>query len=581
MSNIWLQIKNFFRNFWLGIRTLRTLRRGQIPHILENFSKKEFYTFIATLFFLVISGGFLLVQAFAEKGPGPHYGGEIVEGLVGQPQFINPLLSLTSSVDTDVSRVVYAQLLKFDQEQNLTTDLAESIPTVSEDQKTYTLKLKPNLKWSDGKPLNADDVLFTIQRIQNIEYESPLRPNWSRVKAEKIDDLSIQLTLREVSASFMNNFTLGIIPKHIWEELSPRNFRLSDSNLKPIGSGPYTVREIRKTSDGDIKSITLRANQNYHEGSPYITTLTFRFYDDYDSLLAAYQGKEIQSIGFLPFDKKAFLSQSDRVNQYRVNLPQYQAVFFNLPKNSILAEKAVRQALWLATDRNQIITEVFNDNAAPAFGPILPGSMGYNEKIEESVHYNLDEAVILLEKAGWVLPPNSTVRAKKDKLLEFNLALSGNLVLNVKTAQLLQSQWEKIGVKINLIPVGPDELETDFIRPRAFDALLFSENVGADPDPFPFWHGTQRNDPGLNLSGFVNTEADKLLTDARQTIDEATRVKNYLRFQEIINDELPAIFLARSLYIYNVPKKIQGINLDNIVSPADRFLDIKNWYFSN
>ncbi len=581
MRNLWLLIKNYFKNLWLGVKTLRTLRRGQIPHIFENFSKKEFYVFLATLLLIVLSSGFLLSQAFSEKGPGPHYGGELVEGLVGQPQFINPILAPTSGVDTDISRVVYAQLLKFDQDQNLTPDLAAQLPTVSEDQKTYTLHLKPDLKWSDGKPLNADDVIFTIQKIQNIEFESPLRPNWARVKVEKIDDLSLSFTLREVSASFMSNFALGIIPKHIWEDLSPRNFRLSDVNLKPLGSGPYSVREIRKTSDGTIKSITLRANSNYHDGSPYITTLTFKFYDDYEALLNAYQGKEIQSLGYVPFDKKAFLSENEKVSQYRVSLPQYQAIFFNLPKNSILAEKAVRQALWLATNRDEIITEVYNGNAEAAFGPILPGSIGYNQAIEKAVHYDLEEANQILEKAGWALDPQTSLRKKKDKDLEFNLALSGNLVLNVKAGQILQNQWSKIGVKVNLIPVGPAELETNFIRPRTFDALLFSENVGADPDPFPFWHGTQKIDPGLNLSGFVNAEADKLLTDARQTIDTAAREKAYKRFQEIVNSELPAIFLARSLYVYNVPKKIQGINLDNIVTPSERFLDIHHWYFQN
>jgi peptide/nickel transport system substrate-binding protein len=588
MRNLWLQIKNFFRNLWYGIKSLRFMRRRQIPQILENFSKREFYTLIATLLVIVLSGGFLIVRTFAERGPGPRSGGELVEGLVGQPQFINPILSLNSSVDTDISRVVFAQLLKFDDKQNLVPDLAEKLPEVSKDQKTYTLNLKSNLKWSDGKPLNADDVLFTIQTIQNAEYESSLRPNWARVKVTKVDDLTLTFELKEVSASFMSNFAVGIIPKHVWEGLSPRNFRLSDQNLKPIGSGPFSVREIKKTSDGTIKSISLRTNPNYYQGQPYITTLTFRFYDDYDGLLAAYQGKEIQSLGYVPFDKKAFLAENEKMTQYRVSLPQYQAVFFNMAKSQVLTDKAVRQALWLATDRNEIINDVYTGNAAPAYGPILPGSLGYNPDIEKSIHLNLQEAAGILEKGGWILNPDSNVRVKTTKSgktetkknLEFNLVTSGNLVLNVKTAQILQNQWSKIGAKVNLVVVGPAELETQYIRPRSFDALLFSENVGTDPDPFPFWASSQAHDPGLNLSQFTNTEADKLLTEARRTTDETVRAKDYKRFQEIINGEIPAIFLARSLYIYNVPKKVSGITLDNIVNPSDRFQDIKNWYFT-
>lgn len=579
MRNLWLKFINFFRNLWYGIKSLRNLRRGQIPQVLENFSKKEIYALIATLLVIVLSGGFLVIQAFSEKGPGPHYGGELVEGLVGQPQFINPVLALNSNVDTDISRVVYAQLLKFDSEGNLSPDLAEALPAVSADQRTYTLKLRPNLKWQDGKPLLTDDVIFTIQTIQNADFESPLRPNWTRVKVEKIDDLTLTFQLREVSVSFMNNFAVGIIPKHIWEGQTPRNFRFSDSNLKPVGSGPYSVREIKKTFDGTIKSISLRANQNYYQGQPYITELTFRFYNDYDGLINAYQGKEIQSLGYVPFDKNAFLNENDKMSQYRVSLPQYQAIFFNLAKNAVLAEKAVRQALWLATDRNAVIGDVYNGNAAPAYGPILDGSLGYNENVEKNTHLSLGEASEILDKAGWILNPETKVRVKKEKNLEFNLVLSGHLVLNVKTAQILKNQWEKLGAKVNLVVVGPAELENQYIRPRTFDALLFSENVGADPDPFPFWHGTQINDPGLNLSGFMNAEADKLLTEARQTTDPVSRAKNYNRFQEIINSELPAIFLARSLYIYNVPKKIGGITLADMVTPSERFLDINHWYY--
>jgi peptide/nickel transport system substrate-binding protein len=583
MLNLWLKSKNFFYNLWYGVKSIRHLRRSQIPQVLENFSRKEIYSLIATVLAVILSGGFLVIHAFSDQGPGPHYGGELVEGLVGQPQFINPVLALNSNVDTDISRVIYAQLLKFDAAGNLAPDLAESLPTVAEDQRTYTLKIKPNLKWSDGKPLNADDVVFTIQTIQAADFESPLRPNWSRVKVEKIDDLTLTFQLREVSVSFMNNFAVGILPKHVWQGLTPRNFRLSDINLKPIGSGPYSVREIKKTSDGTIKSITLQANQNYHEGEPYISNLTFRFYNDYEGLINAYQGKEIQSLGYVPFDKNAFLNENEKMSQYRVSLPQYQAVFFNLSKNSVLSDKAVRQALWLVTDRSTIINDVYNGNAAPSFGPILPGSLGYNENIEKSVHKSLDEAIGLLEKSGWMIDPatNLRVHSTSKKNLEFNLTLSGNLVLNVKTAQILETQWEQLGAKVNLVVVGPNELESQYIRPRSFEALLFSENVGADPDPFPFWHGTQAHDPGLNLSGFVNAEADRLLTEARQTADATVREKNYRRFQEIINGELPAIFIARSLYIYNVPKKVSGINLEDIVSPAERFLDINHWYFAN
>lgn len=581
MRNLWLQFKTFIKNSWIGLQNIRGLQRNHVPHLLENFSKKEIYILTASMLVFILSGSFLLINAISNRGPGPHYGGTITEGLVGQPRFINPVLAPASGVDTDLSRLVYAQLLKFDEQKNLTPDLAENLPTVSKDQKTYTLKLKSNLKWQDGQPLNADDVLFTIQTIQAGEYESPLRPNWTRVKVAKIDDLTLSFTLREVSTSFISNFALGIMPKHFWEDVPAQNFRLSDKNLNPLGSGPFVIRQIKKTSEGIIKSIILESNHEYYQSASYLNQITFKFYDDYNGLLTAYQAKEIQSLGFEPFDQKAFLATSDNTNQYRINLPQYQAVFFNLVKNPILAQKAVRQALWLATNRDPIINDAYLGNAVPAYGPILEGSIGYNSNIAKSVHLSLTEAGQILDKAGWVLDPATNIRMKNKKPLEFNLALSGNVVINVKAGQILQSQWAAIGAKVNLIVVSSRELEQDYIRPRSFDALLSSENVGADPDPFSFWQTSQAHDPGLNLSGFSNTEADKLLTEARQTSDVNVRTRDYMRFQEIINDQLPAIFLVRSLYIYNVPKKLKGINLIDIIHPSERFLNINRWYFDN
>lgn len=580
MFKFWLQIQNFFVNCWHGIKNLRHFNKSQVVSVFESLTKIQIRISLGALIVLLVSGGFLFTQLFAQRGPGPHYGGELTEGMVGQPQFINPILASANSVDTDITRLVYAQLLKFDADQKLTPDLATDLPEISEDKKTYTIRLKPDLKWQDGKPLTADDVLFTIQAIQNSEYESALRPNWIRIKTSKVDDLTITFQLNEVSNSFINNFALGILPKHLWENLTPRNFRLSDLNLKAIGSGPFLIESIRKTAGGDVKSATLKANPHYHAGRPYLDRIGIKFYDTYESLLNAYQGREIDAVGLVPFDKSAFLNPHDKSVTRALNLPQYQAVFFNIARNPILAEKAVRQALWLTTDRTQIINDVYNERVAPAYGPIFPGNLGFNPNIEATVHYSQEEAIGILNKAGWGLDAASGIRMKAGKPLEFNLVTSGNLVLNVKAAQVLQEQWAKIGVKANLIIVSPRQLQDEYIRGRSFDAILTSENTGADPDPFPFWHTSQSHDPGLNLTGFSNAESDRILTQARQTTDDNVRVSNYQRFQEIINQELPAIFLTRSLFIYTTPKNLSGIDLDDIIHPSERFLNANLWYFT-
>lgn len=570
------------RKAWIGAKFIPKVRLHGMPKYFEAFTKFDFAAIAVLLIVAIASGSTLASGGFDGTGNSADYGGEYTEGLVGQPRFINPVLSAASSVDSDLARIIYAQLLKFDKDLKLVPDLAEALPAVSADQKTYTIKLKPNLKWQDGKPLLADDVMFTIQTIQNSEYESPLRGNFSRVKAEKKDDLTVVFTLREVSASFITNFTLGILPKHVWEGLPPNNFRLTDNNLKAVGSGPFAVREIKKTADGTIKSITFKANSNYYASRPFLDRVTVKFYSDYDGLLNAYQSKEIQGIGYLPFDKKLFLENSTSHNQYQLGLPQYQAVFFNLPKNPVLADKAVRQALWLSTNRKTIVDEVYLGYAKEAYGPILEGNLGYNPKIAQATHTNLNEAAQILDKGGWALDPATNIRVKTSAKglktpLEFNLA-TNSFVLNVKTAQILQSQWSALGINIHLVIVSPSELETDYIRTRNFDALLFAENTGPDPDPFSFWHSSQVRDPGLNLSGFSNAEADKLLTAARQTNDVNARSASYEKFQLIILDALPAIFLDSSVFVYNLPKKIQGFEQTTIIHPSERLADINKWY---
>lgn len=577
MVNLLSKSKNFVLRAWHGLRNIPKLKPSQIPIILESFTKKDLVLLVILLTIFVSSSGFLIAQKDNSSSGEPDYGGEHVEGLVGQPRFINPVLAASSSVDTDLSKIIYSQLIKFDKDLNLTPDLAESLPEISADQKIYTLKLKSGLKWQDGKPLTADDVIFTIQTIQNADFESPLRFNWSRVKVDKADDLTIVFTLREVSASFITNFALGIIPKHIWANLTPNSFRLSDKNLQPIGSGPFIVREIKKTGDGTIKSITLKDNDNFHEGRPYLNRVTFKFYSDIESLLTAYNAKAIDGLGYVPFDRRESLTLSSKQKQIEIDLPQYQAVFFNLPKNSVVSEKAVRQALWLATDRKQIVDEVYMGHAKEAYGPILEGNLGYNSELATTTHTNIDEATQILEKAGWVVDPATSQRMKNKKPLEINLA-TNNFVLNAKVAQLLQGQWARIGAQVNLIIVSAADLEQQYIRSRNFDVLLFSENTGADPDPFPFWHSTQVRDPGLNLSGLSNAEVDRLLTLARQTNDVNVRIQNYQQFQRIIQNELPAIFLDSSVYVYNVPTKLQGVELKTIIHPSERFLDIDKWY---
>lgn len=513
----------------------------------------------------------------------PKSGGSYTEGLVGQPQHINPLLAPANKVDLDLSRIIYAGLLKFDQNLNLTPDLAESIPAISADGKEYTVKLRDHLFWpgKEEHRITADDVLFTILAMQNPDYQSPLRLSWNKVGVEKIDELTLKFTTREASATFIANLTVGIMPRHLWENIPAGSFALTSLNLEPTGAGPFQVDKITRGRNGEIRAIRLIPNGRYHLGAPFLDKLMFRFYESTDELIDAYHSRDIEGLGFEPFDRSLFIEPKKNLRQIKLTLPQYQAVFINDVKNPApLSDTRVRLALAKSVNKQQIIADIYGSQSSEAYGPILPGHLGYHEQIPGAPMniYDVEAAKKLLDEAGWLLDPATGWRRdKQDRTIALSL-VTNDFSPNVRVAEALKQMWESVGIKIVLNIESVFELEEKYIRPRNFELLLFSENVGPDPDPYPFWHSTARRDPGLNFTTFANTQADRLLVEARSNTSLENRALKYKQFQEIFVGAVPAIFLSRSLYVYNIPAKIKGVNLNTVVTAADRFSDINTWY---
>lgn len=511
----------------------------------------------------------------------PKRGGSYTEGLVGQPQHINPLLATANSVDFDLSRVVYAGLLKFDAKLNLVPDLAESLPTISNNGKEYTIRLKENLLWHDGASLTADDVVFTFRAIQNPDFQSPLRTSWNRVEIQKLDSRTVKIVTRDSLATFVTNLTVGILPKHIWETIPVESFALSKYNLEPIGSGPFQVTEIKRGREGDIRTVMLKAFDRYYKQGPYLKNLTFKFYPTTEALIEAYHARDIAGLGYIPYDQSLFIAPKQNLKQFSLPLAQYQAVFINRAKNPApLEDGRVRLALAKSVDKKKIIQEVYGGQASEAYGPILPGYLGYHEQIPgaDMNIYDTEKAKALLDQAGWLLDPGSGFR--KDKLgRTLSLSLTTNNYLpNVQVAQALKKMWESLGVQIVLSIETAADLDEKIIKPRNYELLLFSENIGPDPDPYPYWHSSQLRNPGVNLSTFSNKTADKLLVEARANISSQDRAAKYKKFQEIFVGDVAAIFIDRGVFVYNLPQAIKGVELNTIFIAPERFANIEKWY---
>ena len=538
--------------------------------------KKERWVVYISLFLIVVSCFYLSVSYYFKNTKEiSAYEGEYVEGMVGQPRFINPILCQTSDIDSDLSALVYSGLLKLNQQGELVNDLAESYE-ISEDKLTYTFHIRKDIIWHDWEKLFADDIVFTIKTIQNDDFYSPLRASWKGVKVEKVDDYTVKFILRNAYSPFLNNLTVGILPKHLWELFEANNFHQAECNLMPKGTGPYKIEQYVKDKDGKISSIELLANEDYYLKTPFIKKITFKFFKNETEMISAFNRKELKGINYLSPENKKMIIDSESVNIYRLNIPRYFAVFFNQTKSKALSDKTVRTALAYAIDKNKLVEDILYGEGNPVETPIPLGIFGHNPNTK-IYDYALEHAKNILEADGWVDSDNDGIREKDDIKIEFTMISTDWPELS-KTSILLQEMWKELGANVKIENIQETKLENDYIKQREYDALLFGEILNYDPDPFAFWHSSQKKENGLNLALYDNTEVDKLLEEARQETDQNAREEKYKKFQEIVIENVPVIFLYSPNYLYVHNKSVQGVKLNNIVIPSNRFNGIEEWY---
>lgn len=511
----------------------------------------------------------------------PASGGIYREGLLKEPRFINPVYA-SNDADRDIAELVFSGLIRYSASGDIEPNLAESID-IAEDGKTYTAHLRDGLTWQDGKPLTADDVVFTIKTIQNPEFKSPYRQNWQGVLVEKLDARTVRFILRQPYAPFIENMTIGIIPEHLWSKIPAQSAPLSDLNLKPIGAGPYKFETFTRLPDGSLTSYTVVSNRSFLRGRPHLNKLVFSFYPSETELAAAFRKGEIDGLSVIAAKDLPGLKKTD-LQIYPLAIPRIVGIFFSETQQEALAERTVRLALAKAIDINAIISDTLSGGAVVIHSPIPPGSAGFNPDIP-AIEFNPEEAQTLLAKAGWknkdadgVLTKTELKKRKKVVTpLKIEIATSDFPEL-VEVANKIKDMWKNIGVNSEVKIFSSSNLESSVIRPRAYQALLFGELFGHDPDPYAFWHTSQIKDPGLNIALYSNRKADALLEAARRTTDETEREAKYKDFQKIVAEDLPAIFLFSPTSYYGVRNSVKGVHIKLIALPQERFAHIEEWY---
>lgn len=510
----------------------------------------------------------------------PARGGSLTEGILGSPRFINPVLAI-SDADRDLTSLVYSGLLRATPEGGYTPDLAQSY-SVSDDGKVYTFILRDHVTFHDGTPVTADDVVYTVLKAQDPALKSPLRANWDGVHAEVVDSKTVRFTLRSAYAPFIGNLTLGILPKARWGATSDEEFAFSDLNAEPIGSGPYLVSAVTRSTSGIPSTYTLRSFNNYALGEPYLGTFTLRFYQSESALTVALGHGDIEAAsGISPANLDSI--SGERVLTSPLN--RVFGVFFNQNQSVVLRDKTVRLALDSAVNRTELVKEVLSGYGTALTGPVPPTIEGNAYDVGTSTGSSLAAAArAKLIAAGWkprtdgiLQKVSGTGKNAQTIVLQFDLATANVPELRA-AAEYLRVTWGAMGAQVNVKIFEQGDLSQNIIRPRKYDALLFGEVVGRELDLFAFWHSSQRNDPGLNVAGYTNSTADKALEALRQTSEPEHRKELLNIFTAEVAKDVPAVFLYTPDFVYSVPNDIAGVDLGFIETPDDRFLSLPRWH---
>jgi peptide/nickel transport system substrate-binding protein len=429
--------------------------------------------------------------------------------------------------------------------------------------------------------------LFTISVLQSPDFTGRpfLSELWRSVDVRKLDPHTVRFTLLQPYAPFLDYTTVGLIPKHVLEDVPVAELDQHAFNYQPIGSGLFQVTELTP------EHVVLRANRNHrHWEQTQLDQIEFRFYPSYEALLRAYEAGEIMGVSRVQAQDLGRVRENRGLQLLSARLSGYSLVFVNLdnPETPFFQDKRVRQALMYALDRQALVDGVLGGQGLVIHSPIMPQSWAYKADIRRYAHDPV-RAEALLERAGWVYTESdgvvlsdgarqgSAVRMKNGVPLEFSL-LTNDLPDRVALAHAVAAQWQAVGARVHVRAVNMADLAQQHLIPRAYDAALLQwQSTPPDPDPYPVWHSTQAEQTGQNYGGWANRDADEAIEVARLLADRGERAELYAQFQDIFAEEVPAFLLYQAVYTLSVDKQVRDVQIAPMHDPSGRFGNVSDW----
>ncbi len=519
----------------------------------------------------------------------PSVGGIYTEAIVGSPGRLNPMYDWVNPADRVVNRLLYSSLIKFDSSGLPFGDLADSWG-ISQDGRVYNFSLREAF-WHDGEAITSNDVVFTIGLLQQESLPVPddIREFWKLVEVEALDESVVQFRLPESFSPFMSLLTFGLMPEHIWGEVSPDEILASDLNLLPVGSGPYQF--VRFTIENEeITGVDLTSFKQFYRPSAFIDRFSFRYFPDFPSAYMAYQAgvsggeitdpDKIMGIGEISASDLRATLEADNLGIYTGLVPKLGLVMINLesPTAVALQDLEVRRALSLGINRQMIVDNNLGGQAITADGPIFPASWAYYDGLAPQP-YDPDQALAILIEAGYDLGiEGGNIRSKEGNQLVFRLVFP-DIEPYPQIAEKLADDWGKLGVSVNLVPAPANQLEKNFLSAKNYDLALVEVNsMGEpDPDPYPFWHQTQAA-RGKNYSGWNDRQASEYVEVGRTQVDWQQRANLYKSFQVRFMNELPSLPLFFLVESVGIDREVQGVRIGPMYDPLDRYNNVNEWF---
>jgi len=479
------------------------------------------------------------------------YGDIIVRGDIGDASNLIPILA-SDSASHSIAGLIYNGLVKYDKDMNIVGDLAESWD-ISDDGLVITFHLRKGVKWHDGKPFTAKDVLYTYQVTVDPKTPTAYAGDFLKVKkAEVLDDYTFRVTYDKPFAPSLISWSSAVLPRHL---LEGQNITKSSLARHPVGTGPYLFKEWLAG-----QKIVLVSNADYFEGRPYVDGHVTRIIPDMATMFLELRARNIDMMGLTPLQ---YTRQTEN-NLFRQSFDKYRYLAFaytylgyNL-KHPFFADKRVRQAISYAINKEEIISGVLLGLGKPATGPYKPGTWAYNENVK-TYSYNPQKARELLRAAGWTKTNNDGFLEKDGRPFTFELVTNQGNETRQKCAEIIQRQLKEVGIDVKIRILEWAAFINDFINKRRFEAVILGWTIPLDPDAYDVWHSSKTAPEELNFISYKNPEVDALLEKARSTFDQKLRKKYYDRFQEILVEDQPYTFLYVPDELVIISKRFRGI----------------------